>query len=302
MFGFLNVFNSKKDKLLRATLRNILGFKPGNIFLYKLAFRHRSVSKILHNGNKQNNERLEYLGDSVLSTVVAHYLFMKYPSQDEGFMTEMRSKMVSRVTLNKIGIKMGLHNLIRLDTNQFHGFKSVDGDVLEALIGAVFLDKGFNFASKVILNRIIAVHMDLDALEHRDWNYKSKLIDWGQKEKQKVSFQVLDTILRGKKKLYKIAVLIDGIERSQAMDHSIKSAEQLAAEIAYKDYVAKECSRKKQRDAHKEVFEENDNINSVEVIKKNSSGVKNKDVFFTAAFDVFLFQKHFMGDIKGSSK
>nr|MDE7149387.1 hypothetical protein [Bacteroidales bacterium] len=195
------------------------------------------VSKVL-NGVRRNNERLEYLGDAVLSVVIADYLFKKYPTQDEGFLTEMRSKIVSRASLNKVGQHMGLHKMIQLDQGHGNGgFKSVDGDALEALIGAVFLDKGFRFTQKIILKRIVGMHMDVDELERKDWNYKSKLIDWCQKERKKADFRVDSSARQGGKRLYKVEVRVDGEVWATALEHSIKSAEQLAAENAYKKVV-----------------------------------------------------------------
>lgn len=228
---------SRANRDLRRAIKSILGFCPGNIFLYRLAFRHRSASKVL-NGVRRNNERLEYLGDAVLSVVIAEYLFKKYPTQDEGFLTEMRSKIVSRASLNKVGLHMGLHTMIQLDQGHGSGgFKSVDGDALEALIGAIFLDKGFKFTKKIILKRIVGMHMDVDELERKDWNYKSKLIDWCQKERKKVDFRVESSTRQGSKKLYKVEVRVDGEVWASAMEHSVKSAEQLAAENAYKKVV-----------------------------------------------------------------
>lgn len=217
------------------SVKNILGFYPGNIFLYRLAFRHKSASRVVGNV-KSNNERLEYLGDSVISTAVAHYLFKRYPNKDEGFLTEMRSKMVSRVTLNKVAVKMGLHELLNIDSKS-GGFKSVDGNALEALMGAVFLDKGYKFTEKIILRRIVAVHIDMDEIESRDWNYKSKLIDWGQKERFRVNFQVISTMQQKGKKLYKVAAMVNSEVWGEGMDQSIKAAEQIAAENAYKNRV-----------------------------------------------------------------
>ena len=228
---------SRANRDLRRAIKSILGFCPGNIFLYRLAFRHRSASKVL-NGVRRNNERLEYLGDAVLSVVIAEYLFKKYPTQDEGFLTEMRSKIVSRASLNKVGLHMGLHKMIQLDQGHGSGgFKSVDGDALEALIGAIFLDKGFKFTKKIILRRIVGMHMDVDELERKDWNYKSKLIDWCQRERKKVDFRVESSTRQGSKKLYKVEVRVDGEVWASAMEHSVKSAEQLAAENAYKKVV-----------------------------------------------------------------
>ncbi|MCM1169896.1 MAG: ribonuclease III [Bacteroides sp.] len=216
-------------------MKNILGFYPKNIFLYRLAFMHRSVSRV-SGSLKSNNERLEYLGDSVISTAVAHYLFKRYPNKDEGFLTEMRSKMVSRATLNKVALKMGLHELLNIDTKS-GGYKSVDGNALEALIGAVFLDKGYRFTERVLLRRVIAIHIDMDEIESRDWNYKSKLIDWGQKERFKIHFQVMGALHQKGKKLYKVGAMVNEEVWGEGMDQSIKAAEQIASENAYKNRV-----------------------------------------------------------------
>lgn len=235
MINFIRASFSK-DKKLYFSIKNILGFYPKNIFLYKLAFKHKSVvSKKA--GFKRNNERLEYLGDSVLSTSVAYFLFKKYPTQAEGFLTEMRSKIVSRASLNKLAKKMRINKLVDINPHGNSIFKSADGDAFEALIGAIFLDKGYDFAQKVIIERIIKVHLDIDEIEYREWNYKSKLIDWGQKNKKKVNFEIVQTLQEGHKKEYTVEVFIEGQPRGRGVEHSIKSAEQLAAEKGYKDFV-----------------------------------------------------------------
>lgn len=234
MFGSIRACLSKEKELYKA-VENILGFYPGNIFLYRLAFRHKSASEVV-GSMKSNNERLEYLGDSVISTAVAHYLFKRYPNKDEGFLTEMRSKMVSRATLNKVALKMGLHELLHIDAKS-GGFKSADGNALEALMGAVFLDKGYRFTEKVIIRRIIAVHIDMEEIEKRDWNYKSKLIDWGQKSRFRVNFQVVGTMQQKGKKLYKVAAMVNTEVWGEGIDQSIKAAEQIASENAYKNKV-----------------------------------------------------------------
>lgn len=234
MWGFLAASFSKEKQMYTA-VKNILGFYPENIYLYRLAFRHKSASRVV-GSVKSNNERLEYLGDSVISTAVAHYLFKRYPHEDEGFLTEMRSKMVSRATLNKVAQKMGLHELLHIDVRA-GGFKSVDGNALEALMGAVFLDKGYRFAEKIIQKRIIGVHIDMDEMEKRDWNYKSKLIDWCQRERYRVNFQVQNTVRQQGKKLYKVAAIVGTEVWGEGFDQSIKAAEQQAAENAYKSRV-----------------------------------------------------------------
>ena len=215
------------------SIKNILGFYPGNIFIYKLAFLHKSASQESRKGMKLSNERLEYLGDTILSTVVADFLFKKYPYNDEGFLTELRSKIVSRANLNKLSKKMGLHLLIQRDNESNNLYRSIEGDTFEALIGAIYLDKGFNFTYRVIIHRIIQVHLDIDELEHKQWNFKSKLIDWTQRERKTVGFNVVGVIGSGYTKQYKVDLTVDGETVASGQDYSIKAAEQLAAEKAY---------------------------------------------------------------------
>ena len=217
--------------------KNILGFTPRRTDLYQVAFIHRSKSLETMKGRRINNERLEYLGDAVLSTIVAEYLYKKYPYQGEGFLTIMRSKIVSRANLNKLAHKIGLTDLIQYNKEQQGIFKSIEGDAFEALVGAIYLEKGFNFTRRVIVDRIIKLHIDVDALSQQDWNYKSMLIDWGQKEKCKVSFQVLHVKQNTSRREYEVQVLLDGEPASTAIEFSIKAAEQLDAEKTYKKLV-----------------------------------------------------------------
>ena len=226
----------KRDKELKLFLRNILGCKPKNISIYKLALTHKSYYNKNSKGFRMNNERLEYLGDTVLSTITGDYLFKRYPYQGEGFLTEMRSKIVSRSSLNKLAQKIGLSKHIQYirDNGQF---LSMDGDAFEAIVGAIYLDKGYNFTYKVITKRIFSLYLDVDSLEKTDWNFKSKIIDWGQKTKQKISYQVIDTDETSSRKQYKIQVFIDNVAQETAVDFSIKAAEQLASEKTYKKLV-----------------------------------------------------------------
>lgn len=211
-------------------IKNIFGFFPGNIFLYKLALRHRSVAKEINKGVKVSNERLEYLGDAVLGTIVADYMFKMFPLKDEGFLTEMRSKIVKRSQLNSLAQKLGIDKLIQSSTENRGQCKSMNGDAFEAFIGAMYLDKGYSFTKKIVINRIINVHLDIDALEKQDLNFKSRLIEWSQKEKKQVEYKVVEEVSKGFKKQYVVQVLIDGKAYGKAQDHSIKGAEQRASE------------------------------------------------------------------------
>lgn len=218
------------DKALLQFIKNIFGFTPGNIFLYQLAFKHKSASQESIKDYKISNERLEYLGDAILSAVVADYLFKKFPTKNEGFLTEMRSRIVSRASLNKLSQKLGFEQLIDYSRDNHSKFKSLGGDAFEAFIGALYLDKGYKFTRNIIINRIIKLHINLEALENTDFNFKSKLIEWSQKEKRHVEFKVISENGEVYNKLYVIQVLIDDKEFGKASDFSIKGAEQLAAE------------------------------------------------------------------------
>lgn len=218
-----------EERELYNSIKNIFGFYPGNIFLYKLAFRHKSQAKEVAKGNKVSNERLEFLGDAILSAVVADHLFKMFPYKGEGFLTEMRSRIVSRTQLNKLSTKLGIDKLIKADQDMKGGFRSMSGDAFEAIIGAIYLDKGYQFTYKVIVEQIIQNHFDLDLLEQNNTNYKSRLIEWAQREKKQIEFVTLQEVGHGYNKQYIVEVLIDKIACGNGRDFSIKSAEQNAA-------------------------------------------------------------------------
>ena len=223
-------YRNKADRALACSIHNIFGFYPKNIELYKLAFTHKSMS-IKNSGYSISNERLEFLGDAVLSTIVAQFLFKKYPTRQEGFMTEMRSKIVSRASLNKLSHKFGFENLINYARSNEQGkSKSMGGNAFEAFTGALFLDYGYEYAYKIMVNRVIRMHIDLEELEKNETNYKSKLLEWAQRQKRRVVFNQVAVKGAGYDRLYHIQVTIDDEEYGKAADHSIKGAEQLAAE------------------------------------------------------------------------
>lgn len=221
------------DKEIYHSIKNIFGFYPGNIFLYQLALRHRSAAKEISEGVKMSNERLEYLGDAILGAVVADYLFKKFPLKDEGFLTDMRSKIVSRSSLNKLSQKLGIDKLIQVDADQNKHFRSINGDALEALVGALFLDKGYDYSRHILINRVIAVHYDLDELEKSEMNHKSTLLEYCQKNKLNLEYKVIKELGTGYRKQFEVEVLVDEKQMAKARDYSIKGAEKLAAEKAF---------------------------------------------------------------------
>jgi ribonuclease III len=216
------------DKKLSCAIKNIFGFYPGNVFLYQLAFRHKSAAKEIINGLKMSNERLEYLGDAVLSSIVADYLFKKFPYKEEGFLTEMRARLVSRAQLNKLSIKLGLDSLIKSEMFS-HQSKSMHGNAFEAFVGALYLDKGYGFTKKIVLKRVVEVHLDIEKIQNEDTNFKSQLIEWSQKEKIPIEFKVIDEIGNGFGKQYIVDLLVNNEVYSSGRDYSIKGAEQIAA-------------------------------------------------------------------------
>lgn len=179
----------------------------------------------------QNNERLEYLGDAVLGTIVAEYLFKKYPNGNEGFLTKMRSKIVKRQSLNMIGDKMGLDSLLN-EFNNTRISRSMLGNAVEALVGAVYLEKGYNTTQKFVVNKVLLQYVNIHELEHYDDNYKSQLLEWCQKNGQAVSYKLLARYKYEKRDRFKVAVMINGKRLATADDFNKKSAEQTASEKA----------------------------------------------------------------------
>ncbi len=229
MAFFTNIFHTRQEKDFRKQLRNVLGFVPKKLNLYKTALSHRSVRE----GADENNERLEFLGDAILSTIVAHYLFMRYPYKEEGFLTEMRSKMVNRTQLNDIAVKIGLKKITfynRYDNSL--KISQIFGNTLEALVGAVYLDKGYDETQKWVTRQIINPHLFMQDLENLDINQKNKLYGWANKNGKLLEFETLEEKVENGRRLFTIAAKIDGVVVAQAKAYNKKDASQVAAQIA----------------------------------------------------------------------
>ena len=208
--SLLQIFFSKEDRVFINAIQSITSQRVYNVSLYKLAVNHSSAAVVNIHGIKESNERLEYLGDAVLGMVVADYLFTQFPFKEEGFLTEIRSKIVNRESLNLLSRKIGLNQLIKYHKSHYAVMpKSIFGDSLEALIGAIYRDKGFSKCRKFIIEKIILAHYDLDELINTTTNHKSKLIEWAQKENKKVAFKALDLNESIKKKQFTTQVVID---------------------------------------------------------------------------------------------
>ncbi|MDL2309233.1 ribonuclease III [Bacteroidales bacterium OttesenSCG-928-B11] len=213
---------------LRKYIRSLFGFTPQNIELYKIAFIHRSLSTKNKAGAVMNNERLEYLGDAVLSAVVADFLFKKYPFLAEGPLTEMRSKIVCRDRLNMLSKKIGLNKYISMEENA-HA-KSALGDAFEALVGAIYLDQGYNKTKRIIIRKILLTYLDLDSVIAEDTNFKSKVLSWAQKQHKQVRFVHSDCPDGARRKLFTAKLYIDNELYGEGVDYTIKKAEQMASE------------------------------------------------------------------------
>jgi ribonuclease-3 len=220
-----------REKFLKKSVTHLLDSSPNNLNLYRLAFLHASASKdSVAKSYKESNERLEFLGDSVLGMITAAYLFKKFPFKDEGFLTEIRSRMVSRESLNVLGRKLGLDEVIEYENQKktILSRSSMYGDALEAFIGAVYLDKGFAFTQNFIITKILTQYFDLEIVVQNNPNFKSLLIEWAQKEGKKVLFTLDEEGLHHNKE-FTAFVLLDGEKISEGKGYSKKKAEQTAA-------------------------------------------------------------------------
>lgn len=217
------------DPSFKKQLKGVLGYSPGNISLYKTSLTHRSVKDTID----ENNERLEYLGDAILSALVADYLFKRYPYKEEGFLTEMRSKMVNRQQLNDIAVKMGLKKItVYNKSDSSLKTSQIFGNTLEALVGAIYLDKGYKKTSKWVNERIIMPHMFVEDLEILEINHKNKLYGWANKNGRQLEFETINEQMENGRRLFTVAAVINGKVISQGKAFNKKDASQIAAQLA----------------------------------------------------------------------
>lgn len=228
--GILDRFFGNQNRIaFKSNLRNVLGFTPGKLALYRAALTHRSV----RDNADENNERLEYLGDAILSGIIADFLFKKYPYKEEGFLTEMRSKMVNRNKLNEIALKMGIKKITMF--NKFDNslkISQIFGNTLEALVGAIYLDKGFKKTQLWVLERMIIPHLFMEDLENLEINHKNKLYGWANKNGKSLEFETLNERVEGGRRLFTIGAVVNGELIAEAKAYNKKDASQVAAAIA----------------------------------------------------------------------
>jgi ribonuclease III len=238
--SFFNLFKkyTLQEKRLIDAIVQIMGAKPRNLAVFKLSLLHTSASqKINETDFRLSNERLEYLGDSMLGAIVADYLYKKYPFKDEGFLTEIRSRIVNRESLNNLSKKIGLSDFIEHDhKHAFRSQSSMSGDALEAFVGAVYLDRGFLFCKKFIINRLLIPYVDVDKVVITNNNFKSTLIEWAQSNNKKVEFEILSKNTSKNNYEFTAQLLIDGEIKATAIGINKKKAEQAAAEKVCKEF------------------------------------------------------------------
>ncbi len=226
---FKYFFKYQSGTSFKKELKNVLGFSPGNISLYKTALTHRSIRE----GADENNERLEYLGDAILSALVADYLFKRYPYKEEGFLTEMRSKMVNRQQLNDIALRMGIKKITLF--NKADGSlktSQIFGNTLEALVGAIYLDKGYKKTSTWVAQSIVMPHMFMEDLETLEINHKNKLYGWANKNGKMLEFETIHEKMENGRRLFTIGAVVDGKIIAEGKAFNKKDASQIASQLA----------------------------------------------------------------------
>ena len=228
-YWFTYYFLSRDQRVFFKQLHNLLGFAPGQLNLYRTALSHRSVKE----GADENNERLEYLGDAILSGVVADYLFKRYPYKGEGFLTEMRSKMVNRATLNEVALRMGLKKITYYNKRDSSlKISQIFGNTLEALVGAVYLDIGYEKTRRWVFQRIVIPHMFMEDLENLEINHKNKLYGWANKNGKTLEFETLDEKIEKGRRLFRVGAVVDGELIAEGKAYNKKDASQIAAQLA----------------------------------------------------------------------
>ena len=224
---------SIEDKTFYFELKNLLNFSPKQISKYKKAFTHRSVHMTDSQGNPVNYERLEFLGDSILGSVIASYLYKKVPTGSEGYLTQMRSKIVSREHLNELGKDLELIRFVKSNIDKKTVGDNIHGNIFEALVGAIYLDKGYNFAQKFIYENVILPYIDIEKLEGKITSYKGLIIEWCQKQKKKYKFETYEDSGNETIKHFSVKVIIDGEQIAKGRATSKKKAEEQAAKRVY---------------------------------------------------------------------
>lgn len=222
----------RKEKELYSSLYDIIGFYPHDISYYKLALMHKSVMRRNAKGKPVNNERLEFLGDAILDAIVGDIVYQHFPGKREGFLTNTRSKLVQRDTLNKLAQEMGINQLILSSGHTSSHNSYMGGNAFEALVGAIYLDQGYNACMRFMNKRILAQMINIDKVAYKEVNFKSKLIEWSQKNKVRLSYeQVLQEKDKNGNPIFEFKVVLEGVEGCAGRGFSKKESQQLASKL-----------------------------------------------------------------------
>lgn len=222
----------RKEKELYSSLYDIIGFYPHDISFYKLALMHKSVMRRNAKGKPVNNERLEFLGDAILDAIVGDIVYQHFPGKREGFLTNTRSKLVQRDTLNKLAQEMGINQLILSSGHTSSHNSYMGGNAFEALVGAIYLDQGYNACMRFMNKRILAQMINIDKVAYKEVNFKSKLIEWSQKNKVRLSYeQVLQEKDKNGNPIFEFKVVLEGVEGCSGKGFSKKESQQLASKL-----------------------------------------------------------------------
>jgi ribonuclease-3 len=232
-FRKIIALRSKEDETFYRELKLILGFRPTTLAFYKKAFIHRSIKTVDDKGNTQNYERLEFLGDAMLGAAIASYLFKKVPSGNEGYLTQMRSKIVSRDHLNELGRDLNLIKFVKSNVAKSKFGENINGNVFEALIGAIYLDLGYGYCKKFVYKRVIKPYVDIPKLEGKITSYKSLFIEWCQKEKKEFLFDVYDDTGNDPIRHFSVKLILENKIIAKGRATSKKKAEEIAAKRGY---------------------------------------------------------------------
>lgn len=224
-------FRKEKEPFL--LLKDILGFYPHNISFYRTALQHKSYAETNDKGGKVNNERLEFLGDAVLESVVSDIIYNQYPDKQEGFLTNLRSKLVKRETLNELASKMGIDKLV-LHTGRVTSAHNsyINGNAFEALIGAIYLDRGYELCKSFVTNKMLKEHINLEQIADSEQNFKSLLIEWCQKYQFDFQFVMTEEKVSNGIPTFKAAVIVEGVKLGEGKGFSKKESHQNAANMA----------------------------------------------------------------------
>ena len=225
----------RKDRESYLCFYRILGFVPRDITLYQQALLHKSTSLKTEKGRPINNERLEFLGDAILDAVVADLLYKHFEGRKEGFLTNTRSKIVQRETLNKLAVEIGLDKLVKYTTRSSVHNSYMYGNAFEAFVGAIYLDQGYGRCKEFMEKKIFREYIDLDTMSRKEVNFKSKLIEWSQKQKIEVSFELINQFQdKDNSPMFHTEVRIEGLTAGMGKGYSKKESQQNAARMALK--------------------------------------------------------------------